>query len=125
MHFLQPVVAASALASIVTAAPCPAPHTKRSSNLTVAARFTVPQGLPRLPGRKIAGPVALERAYGKYAHIGATLPRRVRAAASTAKASDDGTVEASPLRYDHAYLSPVTVGGQTLNLGFDTGSSDL
>lgn len=28
-------------------------------------------------------------------------------------------------QYDSEYLCPVTVGGQTLNLDFDTGSSDL
>jgi hypothetical protein len=28
-------------------------------------------------------------------------------------------------QYDSEYLCPVTVGGQMLNLDFDTGSSDL
>jgi aspergillopepsin I len=28
-------------------------------------------------------------------------------------------------QYDSEYLCPVTVGSQTLNLDFDTGSSDL
>lgn len=88
-------------------------------------RFTVPQGAPKLPGKKIAGPIALARVYGKYAKLGANAPKKVDAAASAAAATDDGTVTASPEQYDQAYLESVTVGGQTLNLDFDTGSSDL
>jgi hypothetical protein len=36
-----------------------------------------------------------------------------------------GTVTATPEDGDIEYLSPVTIGGQTLNLDFDTGSADL
>ena len=36
-----------------------------------------------------------------------------------------GTVAANPEQSDRAYLCPVEIGGQTLNLDFDTGSSDL
>ncbi|KAL9075017.1 MAG: hypothetical protein Q9161_001948 [Pseudevernia consocians] len=124
MHLLQQVTAASAFAAIVTAAPYPL-ISKRSSNVTGAAKFTVPQGPPKLQGRKIAGPIALARVYGKYAKIGANAPATVNAAASKAAGTDDGTVVASPEQYDQAYLESVTVGGQTLNLDFDTGSSDL
>ena len=124
MHLLQQVAAASAFASIVAAAPHPS-FPKRASNVTGAARFTVPQGPPKLPGRKIAGPIALARVYGKYAVIGADAPAQVNAAASKAAGTDDGTVPANPEQYDQAYLEPVSVGGQTLNLDFDTGSSDL
>lgn len=123
MHLLQQVAAASAFASIVAAAPH-AVISKRASNVT-AARFTVPQGPPKLPGKKIAGPIALARVYGKYASIGASAPAKVDAAASKAAGTNDGTVPANPEQYDQAYLEAVTVGGQTLNLDFDTGSSDL
>lgn len=123
MHLLQQVAAASAFASIVAAAPH-AVIPKRASNVT-AARFTVPQGPPKLPGKKIAGPIALARVYGKYASIGASAPAKVDAAASRAAGTNDGTVPANPEQYDQAYLEAVTVGGQTLNLDFDTGSSDL
>lgn len=34
-------------------------------------------------------------------------------------------VVATPGPYDARYLSPVTIGNQTLNLTFDTGSADL
>lgn len=124
MHLLQQVAAASAFASIVAAAPHPI-ISKRSSHVTGAAKFTVPQGPPKLQGKKIAGPIALARVYGKYASIGANAPAAVNAAASKAAGTNDGTVVASPEQYDQAYLESVTVGGQTLNLDFDTGSSDL
>ena len=124
MHLLQQVAAASAFASIVAAAPYPI-ISKRSSNVTGAAKFTVPQGPPKLQGKKIAGPIALARVYGKYVRIGANAPAKVNAAASKAAGTNDGTVVASPEQYDQAYLESVTVGGQTLNLDFDTGSSDL
>ena len=126
MHLIQQVAAASALASIVAAAPHASfSNIKRASNVTGATRFTVPQGPPKLPGKKIAGPIALARVYGKYASIGASAPAQVDAAASKAAGTNDGTVAANPEQYDQAYLEPVSVGGQTLNLDFDTGSSDL
>ena len=120
MHLLQ-FAAASALATIVTAAPFP-DLPKRETSATGSAKFTVPQGQPKLPGKKIAGPIALARVYGKY---GKGAPASVNTAASAAAGSDDGTVPADPEQYDQAYLEAVTIGGQTLNLDFDTGSSDL
>ena len=36
-----------------------------------------------------------------------------------------GVVSASPAAGDVEFLSPVTIGGQTMNLDFDSGSSDL
>lgn len=44
---------------------------------------------------------------------------------AAAKAAQKGSVAASPEAYDQSYLCPVTVGNQTLNLDFDTGSADL
>ena len=122
MHLFAQLAAASALASIVSTAPT---LSKRASNVTGNAKFTIPQGAPKLPGKKIAGPIALARVYGKYAKVGASAPASVNAAAAAAAGSDDGTVAADPEQYDQAYLEAVTIGGQTLNLDFDTGSSDL
>lgn len=122
MRFLEQVAAASAFACLVAAAPT---HEKRSTSLVGSKQFTVPQGSPKTPGKKTAGPIALARVYGKYAKLGATAPASVNAAASAAAGTDDGTVTANPEQYDQAYLESVSIGGQTLNLDFDTGSSDL
>ncbi|CAK7210833.1 hypothetical protein SCUCBS95973_000923 [Sporothrix curviconia] len=43
----------------------------------------------------------------------------------TATGSSVGTVTNTPTSGDVEFLSPVTIGGQTLNMDFDTGSSDL
>ena len=65
-----------------------------------------------------SGPAAMAATYGKYRK---EAPADVNAAA----ANNDGTVSANPEQYDSQYLSPVNIGGQTVNLDFDTGSSDL
>ena len=61
----------------------------------------------------------------------ATSAYATAAASSTASASasteEDGSgeVTATPEENESEYLSPVTIGGQQLNLNFDTGSADL
>lgn len=57
-----------------------------------------------------------------------TLTRTSSGASSTSTSdpgTEDGEVEAVPEDNESEYLSPVTVGGQKLNLNFDTGSADL
>lgn len=44
---------------------------------------------------------------------------------STEAAGEVGSVTATPEQDDVEYLAPVTIGGQTINLDFDSGSSDL
>ena len=44
---------------------------------------------------------------------------------SAVQASGSGSVTATPQQYDSEYLCPVTIGSQTFQLDFDTGSSDL
>ena len=58
-----------------------------------------------------------------YTKFGKEMPPDV----SNAAATSDGTVAADPTQYDSEYLESVQVGtpAQTLNLDFDTGSSDL
>ncbi len=80
--------------------------------------FTVFQELNRRFVRR--GPTAIATAYRKY---NKPLPQDVKVAA--AQTTNDGTVTATPEQFDVEYLCPVTIGGQTLNLNFDTGSSDL
>ena len=65
------------------------------------------------------GPVAVQRALLKY---NAPVADNVAAAAAAAVT---GSVVASPEQYDVEYLEQVTVGAQTLELDFDTGSADL
>lgn len=69
------------------------------------------------------GPQQMKQTYEKFARVGAVAPSNVLAAAAAAQQT--GSVAADPQQYDQAYLCPVTVGDSTLNLDFDTGSSDL
>lgn len=66
--------------------------------------------------------------------FGAVVPDHVKVAATAAKkkasaadAQQSGAVATTPEVYDQEYLCPVSIGtpAQTLNLNFDTGSSDL
>ena len=45
--------------------------------------------------------------------------------ATSVQGSEDGEVTATPEANEIEYLSPVIIGGQSFNLNFDTGSSDL
>ena len=72
--------------------------------------------------KALNGPMEMMSTYQKYSRIGATPPSDV---VSAAAAAQSGSVTASPTSEDSSYLCPVSVGGQTLNLDFDTGSSDL
>jgi len=47
------------------------------------------------------------------------------ATSAASGAKESGEVSASPEENESEYLSPVKIGGQTLNLDFDTGSADL
>lgn len=44
---------------------------------------------------------------------------------SPTNTSGSGIVAADPTSGDNEYISPISIGGQTVNLQFDTGSSDL
>jgi hypothetical protein len=60
--------------------------------------------------------------------VSATAYASATASASSSSGSDgegEGEVKATPEENESEYLSPVTVGGQQLNLNFDTGSADL
>lgn len=72
------------------------------------------------------GAAALAKAYRKY---GAPVPEYLAAAVNQTytKRATTGSAVTTPEEYDTEYLTPVSIGtpAQTLNLDFDTGSSDL
>lgn len=108
MHSFAAVLATGAvLASVVSAKPIPQVTTKKGYTVT----GTIAKPRP-------AYPVQLANVYQKY---GGSMPERVAAAAASAS----GSVPAIPQESDISYLSEVTIGGQTVNLDFDTGSADL
>ncbi|KIX97696.1 uncharacterized protein Z520_06474 [Fonsecaea multimorphosa CBS 102226] len=101
------LLAASALTSVTLAKPIPVPQVETKKGFTLVQSVAKPFQ---------AGPVLLQKTYLKY---NSPVPADVKAAAA------DGSVTATPEQYDAEYLCPVSIGGQTLNLDFDTGSSDL
>ncbi|KAL8906467.1 MAG: hypothetical protein Q9207_002005 [Kuettlingeria erythrocarpa] len=74
------------------------------------------------------GAAALGKAYRKY---GWELPQgfsskvQVPQNISLKNTGEGATVKATPQENDVSFLSPIQVGGQTLMMNFDTGSSDL
>ena len=79
------------------------------------------------PNFKRNGTAALLKAYAKHK---LTPTKDFTAAFHSALSSStqkrqDGSAPAIPTEYDSEYLVSTSVGGQTLNLDFDTGSADL
>ena len=111
MHFKEQVIAASALFAVAYTSPL------LEKRLEVNKDFVVSQSWVQKSTIK-SGPKAYASVFAKY---GKEIPADVAAAA----ANNDGVVVTTPTIYDSEYLTPVTIGGQTVNLDFDTGSSDL
>ncbi|GKT64158.1 secreted aspartic proteinase precursor [Colletotrichum tofieldiae] len=116
--FVSALTAGLALASTAAALPAGAQQERG---------FAVEQ--IRNPRYVRSGPLALAKAYRKYK---APLPEDLAAVVANISAAGlvqraTGSVAANPQEYDIEYLSPVQIGtpAQTLNLDFDTGSSDL
>lgn len=108
MRFLENLSAVSAIIVLASASPVD----KRA----IKENFTVHQSIPKSKIR--SGPAAVAHTFYKF---GKQPPANVKAAA----AGNDGSATTTPTQYDSQYLTPVTIGGQVLNLDFDTGSSDL
>jgi hypothetical protein len=68
-----------------------------------------------------AGASAMAKAYRKY---GFQLDS-VSAVSDAAATGETGQVPAVPLENGAEYIEPISIGGQMLNMAFDTGSSDL
>ncbi|KAF7976238.1 hypothetical protein HWV62_7272 [Athelia sp. TMB] len=106
MHGFASIILASA--TLLSAAVA-SPVEKRGTSFSVTQVAN--------PKFKANGTLAYAKAYKKF---GKTLPAELAAAASS------GSVTSTPSdSYDSEYLCPVSIGGQTLNLDFDTGSADL
>ncbi|KAI1211476.1 secreted aspartic proteinase precursor [Annulohypoxylon truncatum] len=107
---------AAAVAGLATATPTP-PKTK-------VGTLSVPQ--VKNAGFVPHGPTQLAKAYLKY---GAKLPEGLAKTVADFKISkrDSGSAKTTPEENDIQYLTPVSIGtpAQTLNLDFDSGSSDL
>lgn len=138
MPSLQFLLFVTLLAAVVLAAP--APSSKRGLE---KRSFQVPRQLNTAhPGPN--GPAALRKVFRKYnfkpreefmvkdgfISFSKQAEDKAKTNASAAPAGSKGsnktgTVAANPGENAALFLSPVTIGGQTLNLDFDSGSSDL
>ncbi|KAI1822057.1 aspartic peptidase domain-containing protein [Xylaria intraflava] len=115
------VALTAALAGVAAANPI------KSKVGTTTGSFSVRQVVN--PSFKPFGPLQLAKAYTKY---GAKVPEGLAQTVAQYKASrkekrDSGSAKTTPEQYDIEYLTPVDIGtpAQTLNLDFDSGSSDL
>ena len=114
---LLSIIAAIAFGAAVShAAPAPVPI----AGLVGNSRFTVPAVHNSNYVRN--GTAALLKAYAKYN----LKPTREMPTSFTdsLRRRQDGSAPAVP-NGGSEYLVPVTIGGEPLNLDFDTGSSDL
>ena len=109
MHFATSVAAAAALINVAAAVP--------HYHLSPRSQFKVEQvATGRTNARN--GAREVRKTFLKYS-------KEVPTAVEKAAAAQSGSVTTTPEANDAEYLTPVTVGNNTLNLDFDTGSADL
>ncbi|KAK7188221.1 hypothetical protein DPSP01_001766 [Paraphaeosphaeria sporulosa] len=125
MATLRIIFFVTLLAALVWAAPAPARIKKRS--------FKVPRYINTpVHARGLDGGAAVRKVFNKYNLKGGFIAQEKTGTltgldikASNASSNGTGTVAANPGENAALFLSPVDIGGQTLNLDFDSGSSDL
>lgn len=132
MYRLQSLLSVALLISAVLAAPAPQKLQKRSFKISRVKQHNYVAN----------GPRALAKAYAKYGmsmpSTGSDIldflpktslvlsPASSKAANGTGgQGSENGQVSATGTQNDAEFLSPVNVGGQTLIMDFDSGSSDM
>jgi hypothetical protein len=124
-HSIQSLIVLVLLCTVALSAPTQRQQKKRSFKVSrIQQRDFVPDGS-----------VALRKAYVKFGLQGfgfvpeldmaTNLVPVSELAASSSNGSEMGLVSATSSQNDAEFLSPVTVGGQTLAMDFDTGSSDM
>ena len=121
MQYTAALVALGATLPFALAAPTPV----ASGQSGTVGAFSVNQVAAPQSGVKKNGARAYAKSLRKFK---VEVPTHVKqAAANAAAAAQSGAVSNTPEAQDEAYLSPVQIGtpAQTLNLDFDTGSSDL
>jgi hypothetical protein len=132
MHSLQQTLVLLISLFTITALSVPTPsRTLNKRSFSHHVRRTINRRDPA------AGPNALAAAYRKYGFqmpknrqlVNSTLlggaPGAGARAGNTSAPAGGFPVAAVPEPNAAEYLSPVTIGGQTVTLDFDTGSSDL
>ncbi|KAI4724583.1 aspartyl protease [Aureobasidium sp. EXF-10728] len=120
MHFNSHFALVASLVSSALASPVDVSSKRTVSIADIKGKktFTVQQVLAKKQ-EMLAPALSMLSTYAKFS---ATPPTQLKAAGAAIQA---GTVQATPQNYDMSYLCPVSVGGQTLNLNFDSGSADL
>ena len=94
--------------------------------------FKVPRQLNKAHPTGPNGAAAMRKVFRKYNFVVkedfagySRAAAGMNATATAAGGNKTGTVAANPEQNAALFLSPVDVGGQMLNLDFDSGSSDL
>lgn len=113
MHFST--LATVLLAALATASPTPTKTLQKRS-----FKHYVKRNIDRRSPD--AGARAMLKAYRKF---GFPIIGRQMNTTTPQAGAQGGKVAALPEQNLAEYLSPVSIGGQTVNLDFDTGSSDL
>lgn len=124
MQFLQSIILFFLLGYDVLAAPAPQRHHRKTTRSFKVPRVRRDDYIPH-------GPTALRVAYQKYGITPTNLEldlldfEPISPEKYASELEKRGTVSATSAQGGAEYVSPVKIGGQTIVMNFDTGSSDL